>query len=87
MLGDAAQVVTVKLRDGKAYSNQVPFAKGEPQNPMSAEEISLKFRDCGRLALSAIDIDHTLELVMNFEKIPDITKLMDLVSRCKTAGT
>lgn len=87
MLGDAAQVVTVKLRDGKVYSNQVPFAKGEPQNPMTSEEISLKFRACGRLALSSVDIDHTLELVMNLENLPDITRLMDLVSSCKTVRT
>ena len=84
MHGDPPQIVTVKLRDGKVYSHQVPFAKGEARNPMSSEEIRLKFRDCGCLVLSPADIDRTLELVSNLEDLPDITQLMDLVSRGKT---
>lgn len=84
MHGDPPQIVTVKLRDGRVHSHQVPFAKGEAQNPMSPEEISLKFRDCGRLVLSPADIDRTLELVLNLEDLPDITELMDLVSGGKT---
>jgi 2-methylcitrate dehydratase PrpD len=84
MLGDAPQLVTVKLRDGTVHTHQVQFAKGEAQNPMSLEEVSLKFRDCGRLTLPTSDIDRALELVLNLENLPDITPLMNLVSRVNT---
>jgi 2-methylcitrate dehydratase len=84
MLGDADQIVTVKLRDGKIYSNQVPFARGEPQNPMSSEEMIGKFRDCAGVVLSQADLERVLELVLNLENLKDIRELMDLVSRNNT---
>jgi 2-methylcitrate dehydratase len=80
-LTDPPQIVTVKLRDGKVCSHQVPFPKGEAQNPMSPEEIRLKFRDCASFVLSPADIDRAAELVLNLECLPDITELIDLVSK------
>jgi 2-methylcitrate dehydratase PrpD len=79
---DPPQIVTVKLQNGKAYSHQVPFAKGEPQNPMSLEEIIDKFRDCAGTVLSPLDIEQTVDLVLNVETLPDITELMGFM--CKT---
>jgi 2-methylcitrate dehydratase PrpD len=77
---DPPQIVTLKLRNGETYSHQVPFAKGEPQNPMTADEIVHKFRDCAGFVLSVGDINRTLELVLDFENLPDITELMQLLS-------
>jgi 2-methylcitrate dehydratase PrpD len=79
---DPPQIVTVKLENGKAYSHQVPFAKGEPQNPMSLEEIIDKFRDCAGTVLSPLDIERTVDLVLKLETLPDITELMGFM--CKT---
>jgi 2-methylcitrate dehydratase PrpD len=83
-LTDPPQIVTVKLRNGKGYSHQVPFPKGEAQNPMSPEEIRLKFGDCASLVLSPADIDRAAELVLNLERLPNIAGLIDLVSKGKT---
>ena len=77
---DPPQVVTVKLHNGNAYSHQVPFAKGEPQNPMSLEEIIDKFRDCAGTVLSPLDIERTVDLVLKLESLPDTTELMQLLS-------
>jgi 2-methylcitrate dehydratase PrpD len=82
---DAPQVVTVKLQNGNAYSHQVPFAKGEPQNPMSLEEIIDKFRDCAGTVLSPLDIERIVELVIKLESIPDITPLMQLLSKTRAS--
>ena len=79
---DPPQIVTVKLQNGKAYSHQVPFAKGEPRNPMSLEEIIDKFRDCAGTVLSPLDIERTVDLVVKLETLPDITELMGFM--CKT---
>ena len=78
---DPPQIVTVKLENGKAYSHQVPFAKGEPKNPMSLEEIIGKFRDCAGTVLSPLDIERTVDLVLKLETLPDITELMGFM--CK----
>ena len=82
---DPPQVVTVKLQNGNAYSHQVPFAKGEPQNPMSLEEIIDKFRDCAGTVLSPLDIERIVELVIKLESIPDITPLMQLLSKTRAS--
>jgi len=76
---DPRQVVTVKLQNGNAYSHHVPFAKGEPQNPMSLEEIIDKFRDCAGTVLSPLDIERTVDLVLKLESLPDITELMEFM--------
>ena len=77
---DPPQIVTVKLRDGKVYSHQVLFAKGEPRNPMTAEEIVKKFRDCAGLVLSPVDMDRIVDILLSLESLPDITGLMHLLS-------
>ena len=77
---DPPQIVTVKLRDGKVYSHQVPFAKGEPRNPLTAEEMVKKFRDCAGFVASAVDMDRIVEMVLDLESCSDITGLMHLLS-------
>jgi 2-methylcitrate dehydratase PrpD len=85
MHSDPPQIVTVKLQDGRAYSHQVPFAKGEPQNPLTAEEMIHKFRDCAGIVLSSVDIDRIVELVMKLESLPDIAPLMQLLSKTRAS--
>jgi 2-methylcitrate dehydratase len=80
MHSDPPQIVTLKLRDGNVYSHQVSFAKGEPENPMTAEELVHKFRDCAGGVLPAGNINRILELVLNLESLPEITELMQLLS-------
>src|SRR5262245_34724430 len=76
---DPPQIVMVKLRNGKRYSHQVPFAKGEPRNPMSLDEILEKFRDCAGTVLSPPAIERSSELVLKLETLQDITELMDSI--------
>jgi 2-methylcitrate dehydratase PrpD len=78
---DPPQNVTVKLQNGKAYSHQVPFAKGEPRNPMSLEEIIGKFQDCAGTVLSPLDVERTVDLVLKLETLPDITGLMEFMRK------
>lgn len=38
-----AAIVTVKMKDGKMYSERVDYPKGEPENPLEGEELYAKF--------------------------------------------
>ena len=80
--GDAIgpQRVTVRLRDGRQYSRQVAHARGEPQNPISWDEITAKFGDCAQLALPPPDMERIIELVSNLETLKDINELMKIVA-------
>ena len=37
-------IVMVTMKDGKQYSARVDYAKGEPENPMTADEFAEKKR-------------------------------------------
>ena len=50
--------VTVELKDGRLLSKRVDYPKGEPENPISDEELRAKFRslaDCGGLSRAAAE--------------------------------
>jgi 2-methylcitrate dehydratase PrpD len=78
---DPPQIVIVKLQNGNTYSYQAPFAKGEPRNPMSLEEIVDKFHDCAGRVLSRSDTDEAVDLILKLETLPDVTALMQILSK------
>lgn len=78
---DLPQEVVVKLKNGKEYSYRVEKVKGTPGNPLRDDELALKFRDCASLVLSARDADDTLDLLLQFEELEDIAKLMELIGK------
>ena len=50
--------VTVELKDGRLLSRRVDYPKGEPENPISDEELRAKFRSlaaCGGLSREAAE--------------------------------
>ncbi|MFC2166159.1 MmgE/PrpD family protein, partial [Acidobacteriota bacterium] len=49
--GFGTKSVTVKMKNGRSYSHEVPTAKGMPQNPLSTQEFKAKFRDCAAVYL------------------------------------
>jgi 2-methylcitrate dehydratase PrpD len=74
------EVVTVKLRDGRQYSHEVLIAKGAPGNPLTKEELTVKYRDCASLVLSHEDTERSLAMVSRLEEVEDIAELADLVT-------
>ncbi len=80
--GDARgqQAVTVLLRNGKRYRHSVAHNRGEPQNPMTFEEIASKFRDCAEIALPSKDVGRAIDLVSDLDSLKDITGLMEVVT-------
>jgi len=74
-------VVTVKLKDGKEYSHAIEIAKGDPQVPLTKEELHAKYKECAQLVLSKVDVERSLELMSNFEDLKDVSMLMDIVTQ------
>ncbi len=74
------QTVTVMLRNGRKYRHSVAHNRGEPQNPMTFEEIASKFRDCAQLAVPPGDVERSIELVSNLDLLKDISGLMGIVT-------
>ena len=57
----------IVLRDGRVLEAELPNQRGGPENPMSAEEISVKFRKNARLALPSERADRLEHLVLSLE--------------------
>ena len=76
-----ASVIEAKTKDGKTYTTKTEYPKGEPENPLSKEQILNKFR---RLASGVIGPDRSeriISLIEELEKVDDISKIMSLAQR------
>ena len=64
--------VRIHTRDGRALEAELPYQRGGPENPMSAEEVREKFRTNAALALSDEDAEALEEAVMMLERRGDL---------------
>ncbi len=75
-----AQEVVLKLSNGAEYSCRVDTPKGDPQNPMTEDELSMKFKDCARMSLPQIEIEKVLEMLGKLESLDNISELMKTIT-------
>jgi len=75
-----AQEVVVKLDNGTEYSYKVDTPRGDPQTPMTDENLAAKFRDCACLSLPQREVEKGLEMLMNLESLDTISSLMDILT-------
>jgi len=73
--------VTVKLKDGRTLSREVKFPKGDPENPLTAEESNYKYRDCASTVLSNKDVEKSLKLLSDLRVVKNINELMEIVAK------
>ena len=62
--------------DGKSLKGSSDYPKGDPENPLTEEELFQKFKDLTEGLLSASTADGIVERVMNLEDVADVTKLL-----------
>jgi 2-methylcitrate dehydratase PrpD len=72
-------LVTIKLKDGKTYQEQVDYAKGSIQNPMTQEELANKFRGLVSTILPARRVEAVIQTVDSLEDLDDINRLASLL--------
>jgi 2-methylcitrate dehydratase len=71
-----ANRVTVEMKDGTKFTEEVIVPKGHPLNPMSREEIELKFRRLTARYYSQRRMERLLERLWNIDKISDVAELI-----------
>ncbi len=72
-------IVTIKTKDGKEFKKQEDYAKGQPENPMSDEEVISKFESNAKGKISNDRIDEIVEKTLHFEEIGDVSEYMKLL--------
>jgi 2-methylcitrate dehydratase PrpD len=79
--------VTVKLKNGKQYSEAVSISKGMPQKPMSPDEFTGKYKDCASTVLSKEGVDKSLAMLSNMREVKNIGELMETLAKNPRAGS
>jgi 2-methylcitrate dehydratase len=72
-------IVNLSTKDGRSFSEQLDYPKGDPRNPLSDAEIEEKFRALAEGVLSRKAQDKLIGAIWNLEKCPSVSKLMALM--------
>jgi 2-methylcitrate dehydratase len=72
-------VVTIHTVDGKEFTEQLDYPKGDPRNPLTDQEIEEKFSALAHGVLSVKAQSKLKDAIWNLEKVDSITKLMLLM--------
>lgn len=80
-LGGGPCIVEITLKGGTKYTRRVDYAKGNPENPMSDEELQQKFR---KLATDLIGRDAVEEFIDRTCRLERLQHLDELTSLLRT---
>lgn len=71
--------LTTTLKDGRRYEGEYTSVKGSPDNPMTLDELKVKFHKCASYGASPIDagrLDELIESVVQLEHVDDVSKAL-----------
>lgn len=76
--------VELKLKDGRRLAGGRDVLKGDtkggPRNPYTPRELLARHEELCKDVLSPTQIQRSVDLIMNMERLADVTELMDLVT-------
>ncbi|MFC1917131.1 MmgE/PrpD family protein [Chloroflexota bacterium] len=72
-------IVNIHLKDGKIITKRYDFPPGTAENPISDEDLFSKYRKCARTVLPEKQVEESLKLIMNLEKVDNISLLMNAI--------
>jgi 2-methylcitrate dehydratase len=70
--------VTITTNDGKSYSTRVDVPKGDPRDPMTEEEIAVKFTALGGDVIGKEQCQKLQKFIMNLESAEKLDELLEL---------
>lgn len=76
---DLLTEIVIRLTNGESYSHRVVLPKGEPENPMTEEELVRKFRQCSESTFRKEEIDKLIYSIMRLEKMEDLTGFFEIL--------
>jgi 2-methylcitrate dehydratase len=71
--------ITVRTREGKSYTKQKDVPLGHPGNPMSDQELEVKFRRLVARRLGQTRTERLIRLIWQMDTMKDISALMPLL--------
>jgi 2-methylcitrate dehydratase PrpD len=74
-------IVSVELRNGKRFRQRIDIPKGDPQLPLSWDELVAKFHDCTTALLPEAQRTAAVQHIAQFETLANLQPLMANLSR------
>jgi 2-methylcitrate dehydratase len=71
--------VNITTTDGRMFTKQLDYPKGDPRNPLTDSEVEEKFAALAEGVLSERAQKKLKEAIWNLEKIGSVSKLMALM--------
>jgi 2-methylcitrate dehydratase PrpD len=75
-LKDRTAIVEITTIDGRTFKQEVKLAKGEPEIPLTKEEMEAKFKELASTALSGTKVVGALQMVHGLDELKDISELV-----------
>jgi 2-methylcitrate dehydratase PrpD len=75
--------VEIRTRDGRSWIREGSAVPGNPDNPMSWEDVCVKFQECAAESVTSISIDkitRAMELARALDHAADATEIMRMLS-------
>ena len=72
--------VTITLADGTAHDQRVDVPKGDPRDPMTEDEIAVKFNALGRDVIGSQNCEQLRPLIMALENETRLDRLFELMA-------
>jgi len=71
-----ADVITVRLKNGRVYRDEVLASRGSSKNPLTEEALLEKYRECAGLVFKKEHLERFINLLGELEKLKDIKNLV-----------
>jgi 2-methylcitrate dehydratase len=78
--------VTITLADGTSFTERVDVPKGDPRDPMTEEEIAVKFTALGGDVVGQETCRALRTMIMSIEQEPSMVRLMSMMTVTTPAG-
>ena len=75
-------IVEITTVAGSTYTKRVKTALGQPDNPMSNDQLREKFRDCAShsaVPVSNAAVEEAIDMIAHLEQVPDVSALPALL--------
>jgi 2-methylcitrate dehydratase len=80
-------IVTITAQDGRTFKKQEDFAKGQPERPLSDQELLAKFHSNAQGALSKRRRDKLVQATLTIDRYNNVRKYVQLLIAEKIART
>ena len=72
-------IVTINTTDGRTFSKQLDYPKGDPRNPLTDQEVEEKFSALAEGVLTSAAQKRVKDAVWNLERVGSVSELMSLM--------